>query len=171
MVTTGRDRVSMGESSLPLLEAAFAWVRGAEPSQPLTCGVWSQGLSEAMTARQIELSDVVSFHCYQRAGRLREEIRRLRAFGRPMICTEYMARTRASLFQSCLPVFRRERVGCICWGLVGGKTQTIYPWGSEPGGPEPEPWFHDVFRPDGAPYDEEEAEFIRSQTGARPAQR
>ncbi|MCK7532111.1 MAG: hypothetical protein MZV63_14300 [Marinilabiliales bacterium] len=38
------------------------------------------------------------------------------------------------------------------WGFVRGKTQTVFPWGSKEGGPEPAVWFHDVLRPDGAPY-------------------
>ena len=60
-----------------------------------------------------------------------------------------------------MPIFKRERVGCLNWGLVSGKTQTIYPWGSPQGSPEPELWFHDIFRPDGSPYDPGELGFIR----------
>ena len=66
-----------------------------------------------------------------------------------------------------LPIFKREGVGCINWGLVSGKTQTIYPWGSPPGAPEPEEWFHDVFRCDGSPYKVEEVEFIRESLEVR----
>jgi len=44
---------------------------------------------------------------------------------------------------------------------VSGKTQTIYPWGSPPGGPEPAVWFHDIFRKDGTPYDSAEVELIK----------
>ncbi len=66
-----------------------------------------------------------------------------------------------SLFETHLPVFKDANVGCINWGLVSGKTQTIYSWKSEEGGPEPEIWFHDIFRPDGSPYLQEEVDFIR----------
>ena len=69
-----------------------------------------------------------------------------------MICTEWMRRP-VSVVQSHLPIFARHRVGCINWGLVSGKTQTIYPWGSKQGAPEPKPWFHDLFHKDGTPYD------------------
>jgi hypothetical protein len=78
-----------------------------------------------------------------------------------------MARTRNSRFQTHLPIFREENVGCYNWGLVSGKTQTIYPWGSPMGAPEPKIWFHDIFRPDGSPFDPEEVAFIRKLTKPR----
>ena len=31
-------------------------------------------------------------------------------------------------------------LGAINWGLVSGKTQTIFPWGSKPGSPTPKIW-------------------------------
>ena len=78
-----------------------------------------------------------------------------------------MARTRDSLFEKCLPIFKKESVGCLDWGLVSGKTQTIYPWGSPGGSAEPELWFHDVFHSDGTPYRLEEVDFIREITGRK----
>ncbi|MDX9974756.1 MAG: 1,4-beta-xylanase, partial [FCB group bacterium] len=53
------------------------------------------------------------------------------------------------------------------WGLVAGKTQTIYPWDSweKPYASEPELWFHDIFRADGSLYKPEEATVIRQLTG------
>ena len=82
-----------------------------------------------------------------------------------MICTEYMARNRNSTFQSCLPVFKKYKVGAINWGLVAGKSNTIYQWGKPiPDGSEPELWFHDVFRKDGTSYKKEETDFIRQVT-------
>jgi len=66
---------------------------------------------------------------------------------------------------SCLPAFKEEKVGCYNWGLVSGKTQTIYPWGSKGGGPEPAVWFHDIFRRDGTPFDRDEVALIRKLTG------
>ncbi len=38
-----------------------------------------------------------------------------------------------------LQLFKEEGVGAIRWGLVSGRTKTIYPWGSPGGGPEPPP--------------------------------
>ncbi|MBA7696348.1 hypothetical protein ES703_104995 [subsurface metagenome] len=51
----------MGEKSLPLAEAAFAWARATNPSQPLTIGAWA-GFQSRMSKRLMELSDIVSFH-------------------------------------------------------------------------------------------------------------
>jgi hypothetical protein len=68
-----------------------------------------------------------------------------------------------------MPIFARERVGAINWGFVSGKTQTIYPWDSwnREYTSEPKPWFHDVFRRDGTPYDSAEVAFIRRLTRTR----
>ncbi len=149
----------LGDRSLPLLQAAFGWARAAHPQQPLTAGVWYD--NQALIDFQLEASDVITFHNYNDASSLSEQIRRLKALGRPVICTEYMARTRGSRFATHLPIFKQERVGCFNWGLVSGKTQTIYPWGSPPGEPEPELWFHDIFRKDGTPFDRAEVELIK----------
>jgi hypothetical protein len=45
------------------------------------------------------------------------------------LCTEYMARQQGRLFSTCLLVFKQAGVGCYNWGLVKGKTPTIFPWG------------------------------------------
>ena len=60
-----------------------------------------------------------------------------------------MARTARSRFEAILPLFKGEDVGAMNRGFVSGKTQTIFPWGSKEGSPEPQTWFHDVMRPDG----------------------
>ena len=151
------------EKSLPLLRKAFEWGREVAPRQPLTSGVWSD--VEAVRRFQIVASDLITFHDYENAEHLVQQIRALRRYGRPLLCTEYMARTRGSLFLTHLPIFKAEGVGCLNWGLVSGKTQTIYPWGSPEGAGEPPVWFHDIFRADGRPYDAAEAALIRSMTG------
>jgi hypothetical protein len=153
----------LGDKSLPLTLAVFRWARAAKAAQPLTVGLWfdNQKLNEA----QLEASDVITFHNYHAADNLRKEIERLKKLGRPVVCTEYMARTRNSTFKTCLPVFKETMVGCYNWGFVSGKTQTIYPWGSPKGAPEPKVWFHDVLRADGTAFDAEEVALIRKMTG------
>jgi hypothetical protein len=122
---------------------------------------------EELNEFQLGASDVITFHNYWDADKLAAQIEELKALGRPVICTEYMARTAGSRFGTHLPIFKRERVGCYNWGLVSGKTQTIYPWGSEPGGPEPDLWFHDIFRADRTPFDVEEVQLIKRITSDR----
>jgi len=83
--------------------------------------------------------------------------------GRPVICTEWMARARGSRFDTDLPVFKQERVGCYQWGLVNGRTQAQFPWWNGPGG-QVDPkvgWFHDILHSDGTPYRPDEVETIR----------
>ena len=109
-------------------------------------------------------SDVITFHNYEPADHLAQQIAELGQYGRPLICTEWMARTRGSLVETNLPIFYQESVGCINWGLVAGKTNTIWQWGTEEGAPEPDLWFHDLFRRDGTPYSEKEIALFRKLT-------
>lgn len=151
----------------PLLEASFRWGREIGPSQPLTAGVWLGHTTWDLSLRQLALSDVPSFHLYATADALETTLASLEGVtDRPLVCTEYMARTLDSTFQSNLPVFDRHDVGAISWGLVSGRTQTIYPWGSTEGAPEPAVWFHDVFRADGTPFSEAEVAFLRARAPA-----
>ncbi len=149
-----------GIKSQELVKKSFEWAWKVRPSQPLTCGAWTQ--NSETDDLLIQLSDVVSFHNYGDAVNLRNHIKNLEKHGRPVVCTEWMARSAGSLVETNLPVFHQEGVACFNWGLVSGKTNTIYPWDSTGGGPEPTPWFHDLFRPDGTPYDKKETDlFLR----------
>lgn len=140
-------------TSASLLSAAFSWAREARPSQPITSGaVWD--------AKQVELnqvlsdnSDVISFHNYETADAMKREIASLAQRGRPLICSEWMARETGSTPASILPVLYGKHVGAISWGLVNGKTQTNYHWHSKAGDPAPAVWQHDLFHSDLSPYD------------------
>lgn len=153
-------------SSLPLLEKIFSWAWAVRPSQPLTCGTWYD--NKTFNDFQLTHSDVITFHNYSDAASLEKEIEAKKKLGRPLICTEYMARTRGSRFQTHLPIFKKNKVGAINWGLVAGKSNTIYQWDTPiPDGTEPAVWFHDIFRKDGTPYDKAETDFIRTVTGGQ----
>jgi hypothetical protein len=160
------------QAALELLEQEWAWAREAKPSQPLTSGVWQgdwssdEKLSE-MARFQLESSDVITFHSYGPPEEMRSRIQSLRRFGRPIICTEYMARPIGSTFQTILPLLKGAHVGAYNWGFVSGKSQTIYPWDSweKKYTAEPPVWFHDIFRKDGTPYDPQEVDLIKQITG------
>ena len=153
--------------SLPLLKEVFAWARKVSPEQPLSVGLWRYDKDfKELNDFQLAASDVVTFHHYGNAKDLRRLIGDLKKHGRPVICTEWMARTNKSLVDANLPVFFKEEVGCYNWGLVSGKTQTIFPWGSKEGSPEPKVWFHDLFRADGTPFDAKEIYLFRTLTRA-----
>lgn len=157
---------------LGLLPRVYAWARAVDPSQPLTSGIWKgdpktpDQLSE-MAKDQLELSDIVSFHSYEPPGKFEEEVKWLQTYGRPIICTEYMARPRGSTFQAILPIAKTNKVGAINWGFVAGKSQTFLPWDSwqKPYvNHQPAVWFHDIFRRDGKPYRPAETAFIKQIT-------
>ena len=158
-----------GKESLPLLNAVFEWAKAVRPRQPYTVGVWDLAPDfDELNKVALEQSQVVSFHCYNPPAGLSERIDFMRylADGRPLMCSEYMARPRGSTFASCLPLLKAKNVTAIHWGLVAGKTNTIYPWNWDPADGEPDQWFHDVFHPDGRMlYEEERAVFAQvSQT-------
>jgi Cellulase (glycosyl hydrolase family 5) len=154
------DNSGYGLSSLPLLKKVYQWAWAVRPMQPLTSGVWSMEFP-AVNKFQLQNSDVTTFHNYEDTVSMKKAIDSLQKNGRPVICTEYMARTNKSTFETHLPILKRCNVGAINWGLVSGRSNTIFPWGSKEGSPEPTPWFHDVFRKDGTPYDKKEVDLIR----------
>jgi hypothetical protein len=156
----------------PLLTKAFDWAREAGPSQPLTCGIWigdwsSDDQLTPLQRIQLDHSDVISFHTYGDGDDFALRAGWLRRFGRPLLCTEYLARATGSTFEAVLPFAREHRIGVVNWGLVSGKTQTHLPWetwSSSPGDAPSDLWFHDIFHEDGRPYLEEEIRFIRAMT-------
>ena len=157
------------DKSLPLLKSAFKWGQDVNPSQPLSACIWSVDMID-LTRFEMENSDVITYHNYDVEKEHQQTIDTLKKYGRPLICTEYMARLRNSTFFTIMPLLKKENVAAINWGLVAGKTNTMYAWDTPmPDGKEPKVWFHDIFRTDGTPYSEKEIEFIKSMTGIIPS--
>ncbi|WP_290710005.1 cellulase family glycosylhydrolase [Flavihumibacter sp. CACIAM 22H1] len=151
-------------SSLPLLKNVFTWARTVNPDQPLSAGVWDWNFEE-LNEFQVANSDILTYHNYEAADWHKRVVQLLKMHGRPMICTEYMARTRNSLFSTILPLLKEQQVGAINWGLVAGKSNTIYAWDTPvPDGSEPKLWFHDIFRKDGSPFSKDEIDLIKNLT-------
>jgi len=153
-----------GAKSLPLMRETFAWAREVNPSQPLTSCLGADGLTP-MNVFLSEACDVLTFHNYEGPKSVEAQIKQYKAFGRPLLCGEYMARPR-STFQTILPIFKRERVMAMNFGLVAGKGNFFMPWGSKENSPEPKVWLHDILRKDGTPFDPAETALIKRLTGA-----
>ena len=155
-----------GNKSLPLLTSVFRWAREAGPSQPVSAGLWNRDLTD-LNLFQIRNSDVISYHNYADETDHRAAIDSLRKYNRPLVCTEYMARTRGSRFDNIMPLLKAEKVAAINWGLVTGKSNTMYEWDHPvPSGEEPAVWFHDIFRPDGSAFDSTEITLIKKLTSS-----
>lgn len=156
-----------GNKSLPLLKQVFEWGREVNPSQPLSCGVWNNSLKD-FNAFQVANSDIITYHNYSDAVNHQVMIDTLKLYNRPLVCTEYMARKNNSLFSTIMPMLKEQNIGAINWGLVSGKTNTIYAWSTPiPDGSEPALWFHDIFRKDGSIYKQEEVDLIKKLTGVQ----
>ncbi len=158
-----------------LLAQVFQWARDANPTQPLTSGVWTgkdwtpNGQNSPMETLQLNQSDVVSFHDYSWPETFEARVKMLQPYGRPILCTEYMARGNGSTFDGSLPVGKRYNVAMMNWGFVDGKTQTRLPWDSWKKPyvlEEPTIWFHEVFRADGTPYRQAETDLIKRMAAA-----
>ncbi|WP_395396359.1 cellulase family glycosylhydrolase [Novosphingobium sp. BL-8A] len=171
----GADQYKGQEGKEPLVRALLAktydWARAVDPSQPLTSGVWqhddwaTDAKLSPMEKLQLSQSDVISFHDYNWPETFQGRVNQLKVYGRPILCTEFMARGNGSTFDGSLPIGKRENVAMINWGFVDGKTQTRLPWDSwrKPYTmDEPTIWFHEVFRSDGTPYRQAEVDLIRS---------
>lgn len=155
-----------------LLPQVFGWAREVDAIHPLTSGVWdgewaNPARRSAIVRTQLDHSDVITFHNYGDPGEFEARINELRPLGRPILCTEYLAREFGSTIEAILPLAKRLGVGAYNWGFMRGKTQTHLPWDSweKPYTSPPEVWFHDLLRPDGQPYRDSEARTIRWLTG------
>jgi endo-1,4-beta-mannosidase len=156
-----------GDSSMALVKKVFQWAREVNPDQPITAGLWAWNL-ENLNAYQLLNSDIITYHDYQEAALHKRVVEVLKASGRPLICTEYMARTRNSRFATILPMLKEKNVGAINWGFVAGKTNTIYAWDTPlADGSQPIEWFHDIFNTDGSAYRNDEINLIKKLNGVK----
>ena len=156
-------------SSMTLLSKIFTWAREVNPEQPITAGLWNWGEQfNGLNRFQLANSDVISYHCYDNPELHSRTIELFKLYGKPLICTEYMARTRNSTFVNSLPVLKKHNVAAINWGFVDGKTNTKYAWDTPMAdGGEPVLWFHEIFKADGTPYKKEETDIIKKVTDAK----
>jgi hypothetical protein len=175
-----QEEVSTKEQRVfPLLRAAYQWAREVAPSQPLTTGVWfgdlfhGDGNLNVFNSFQLHNSDLISYHFYGSGEAHENFLPRIEQYNRPLLCTEYMARTNGSTFENTLPLLANRNIGAYNWGLVSGKSQTIYPWASWDSTfvAEPHRWFHDVFHPDGTPYDTTETALIKALSDQKNARK
>lgn len=160
--------------SLPVLKRLFEIIRAINPIQPLTVGVWSETRHPEKLPEierfGLEHSDIVSFHCYSAYADNVEILHRLKAFGRPIVNTEWLARCIGNTVEEIFPLFFAMGVGCYNWGFVAGKYQTFEPWegmwdnyAKDPAhnGWDFEKWFHDLYRPSLHPYNPNEIALIK----------
>ncbi len=166
----------IGEESFDFLKLVWGWAHEVRPEQPLTSCMHGS-IGENIIELNKEKSDIITFHAYESKELLRI-INELIKLKRPIICTEYMAREFGTTFDFCLPIFKKNNIGCFNWGFVAGKSQTHFGWDTilklreavknkdfileEDDIPEPKIWFHDIFRKDGSAFDKTEVDFIKN---------
>jgi hypothetical protein len=171
-----KNKIALVNSLLPQV---FQWARSENPSQPLTSGLWTwwdngwdKDSSKNLTATekiQLQNSDVITFHCYNDSATFRKQLKAIMTHGRPVICSEYMARGEKNTVITVMPIAKEYNVGMINWGFADGKEQTKYPWNSweKRYTADPVLWHHILFKADYTPYKQEEIDFIKTMTGKR----
>ncbi|HYO04583.1 MAG TPA: 1,4-beta-xylanase [Mycobacterium sp.] len=165
------ERTEKDDLVAALLPQVFQWARDVDPAQPLTSGVWQGSWADprqrsTIAGIQLDNSDVITFHSYAKPADFESRIAELAPLQRPILCTEYLARSLGSSVEGILAVAKRHDVGAFNWGLVAGKTQTYLPWDSwdDPRPASSQVWFSDLLQGDGRPYRDSEIRAIRSQT-------
>ncbi|KAL4509314.1 hypothetical protein ABPG72_018245 [Tetrahymena utriculariae] len=136
------------ESILSLLQDVFKYTIEVNIAQPITAGMWN--FFKKLNSFQLQNSDIITFHLYSLPQVLEIQIKTLKKHGRPIIYTEYMARTIGSTFKNSLTIFKKHNV--------------VFPWKLPEGAPIPKVWFHDIFWNNSTCYSEEECSFIKSIT-------
>lgn len=168
------ERADKQQVVAKLLPQVFEWARSVDPVQPLTSGVWqgnwASGRRSAIASIQLDNSDVITFHSYGNPDEFDARIDELEPLGRPMMCTEYLAREEGSTVEGILPIAKKRGVGVYNWGLIAGRTQTYLPWDSwdKPYKEAPKTWFHDLIQPDGSAYRVSEIATIQKLTAKAP---
>ena len=153
-----------------LMKKTLSWVRELGPmDKPITFAIFGGGVNRSKVQAyrnhthewMLRVADVVSFHEYSNVTQLNVTLEPLLSLGRPVICSEYMARP-YSTFDPNLGFMKNQSVWAINWGFVSGKSQTRYGWDSWGTLYDDEPlvWFHDVLLANGTPYRSAEAEYL-----------
>ncbi len=162
-----------GNMSMPHMIRFFDIAREIDPMQPLTCAPY-KNMTHGRTLTEIEqkaleLSDIISYHCYGNFENNIQVIENLRRYGRPLINTEWLNRITHNNVFEMFPLFYLERIGCYNWGFVAGLYQTYEPWENlwaryykgEAKDVDFTKWQHDLYRPSLRPYDPNEIELIK----------
>lgn len=166
-----------GSRSLPMMRNVFMWLREENMSQPLTADVFcampgcpfpdeymrAPRVESEIELAAIELSDIISFHYYGDYVHMRNLIRDLRRWRRPLICDEWLHRPMHSFLQTHLPLLKQEKVGSYFFGFVNGKRQFHEPWEylKKRNDMDFTLWMHDLFHSDFRPYDPEEITVLK----------
>ena len=152
------------DKNIDLIKNIFVWTREMKPIQPLTISAWTD-FNGRMPQMFMLHSDIVSYHNYSEPKVFKSIIEICRKHGRPLVCTEWLFRQGGNTPENCFPIFDEYKVGFYNWGLVEGRTQTYFHWGSKKDTPVPEIWQHDLIRKNGKPYIEEEYPLFRKFAG------
>lgn len=165
--------IAIGSRAVSLLKELFALVRSLDPVQPLTADIW-RGVNEETGEFNseeekvaFELSDFISFHSYSSFEWFATGLHTLKTnYDRPVIITEWLNRCNHNDVAEVYPLCMIEKIGCYCWGGVGGGTCTTEPWetmwnNTENTNFDFTKWQHDLYRLNYRPYNPREIELIK----------
>ena len=173
-------RGNRGEKSNQLVYDSWVWAREINPSQPITSTTAGSVGNVNIKINRIN-SDLHSIHTYSKLNGVKNKVENYLSDGRPVMVTEWIKRPENNVGE-VLPYFKENKIGAVNWGFDSGKSGTIWPWSSRKGRnleterangnvilpgaafPEPEMWFHDLFRMNGSAYNENEILLFKQLT-------
>lgn len=161
-----------------ILPEAYRYVRAGNPTQPVTSGLWRNGDWSSkdklgpVEKIQVDLSDIISFHNFDAPAEFEKRVKWLQAFGRPVVCTGFLAREQGSTVEAILPIAVKYNVGALLGDLVAGKTQMNLPWDSwqQPyvDDRKPKVWMQDILSSTGGLYQQSDADAIHKAIADAP---
>lgn len=167
--------IGIGKRAIKLLRELFALVRSLDPVQPLAADIWHAVKDDGTLDSEeenvaYELSDFISFHSYSEYEWFLSGLYALKKhYARPIIVTEWLNRCNHNTVRDIYPLLMYDKIGCYCWGFVGGETYTTEPWNDFWEKFEKNPdvnfdftkWQHDLYRRNYHPYDPREIALIK----------
>lgn len=161
--------------SISYIKKTFKIVRSYNPIQPCGTGCWSYKDNkpfQQIELETMEMSDVILYHCYMKNEDCIAVTEYLKEkYNRPLINSEWLHRIWHNDVDVLFPYFRKNKIGCLNWGFIAGKTQTYLPWEwlfneyDKGNGRDWDftKWQHDLVRANYRPYDFKEYEIIKNE--------
>ncbi len=167
---TKTDIEHLENCSLDLIRESAKWARSLDPIQPITFGVHRydhDSLGKRFNEIQCLESDIISFHNYEILLNQAKQVKGLKRYNKPIMCTEWMGRNRGSSINPILEAHKKNNIWSFMFGLVAGKMETWRPWKPDENDFSEGIWFHDLFYPDHTPYCPEEIAYIKRILGKK----
>lgn len=153
-----------------LAKDAILWAREVGPVHPITVSAyyWVVFQEDNSPERRelASMNDIHNFHSYFYSWKemqgLEMMVKLMKEISdRPMICSEWLSRSQGDSFGRILPYFAKYQIHWQSWGMFVNDANWHVLWRESSFDPN-DAWFHEIFHPDGNPYDYRDLDLIRN---------